>query len=338
MDRRAHSDFSPSKVIQKIYFWVLFPTKMYIRSFCSISPAGVLTPGTPLSDLLKAEGAATPCIEPDYKELIPPMQLRRMTKPVRTGVAAAKLCMQHANIDMPASIHVGTAYGMLQDSENFLQKMIVQEEQTLTPTAFIQSTHNTVAGQIALSMGCLAHNMTFVHKAHSFESAWMDAELMPETNGDILVGAVDEYTDTSFEILKRFGVYNEENTAGEGASFFLLSRTKQENTIARMVAFDMFTANDEQEAAEKANAFFQQHQVTPSANDIVLNGWKNTTAPKSFIQNEIIDFKQYCGEYPTAPAFAVALGCLVLKEKNAERCWILNAAGKHYSIYLMKRV
>lgn len=311
---------------------------MYIRSFCSISPAGVLTPDTALSALLKAEGAAAPCVEPDYKELIPPMQLRRMTKPVRTGVAATKLCMQQAGIDMPVSIHVGTAYGMLQDSENFLQKMIVQEEQMLNPTAFIQSTHNTVAGQIALSMGCLAHNMTFVHKAHSFESAWMDAELMPDQTGEVLVGAVDEYTTTSFEILKRFGVYHNENTAGEGATFFLLSRTPQENSIARMVAFDMFTASDPNEAEEKINAFCRQHQLTPEASDIFLSGGKDTAVPLLFSQNKIIDFKQYCGEFPTAVAFAIALGTLLLKEQNANRCWILNATGKHYSIYLIEGV
>jgi hypothetical protein len=310
---------------------------MYINSFCSISPAGVLTPDTVLSSLQQVNGTIAYCQEPDYKDIIPPMQLRRMTKPVRTGVAAAKMCMQNISENMPASIHVGTAYGMLQDSENFLQKMIVQEEQMLNPTAFIQSTHNTVAGQIALSMGCLAHNMTFVHKAHSFESALLDAELMPDQEGQILTGAVDELTQTSYAILERFGVYNDQNTAGEGATFFLLSNEKKEHSIAQLTAFDMFIADSTEHAEEKVIAFCNQHNLKIAEEDLVLTGTQDEFTPQAFKANKSIDFKQYCGEFPTAAAFAMAMASLYLKEEKTNRCWILNASGKHYSIYCLDK-
>jgi hypothetical protein len=308
---------------------------MYINSFCSISPAGVVVPDTILSSLQKVNGTIANCQEPDYKDIIPPMQLRRMTKPVRTGVAAAKICMQNISETMPASIHVGTAYGMLQDSENFLQKMIVQEEQMLNPTAFIQSTHNTVAGQIALSMGCLAHNMTFVHKAHSFESALLDAELMQNKEGQILVGAVDELTQTSYAILERFGVYYDQNTAGEGSTFFLLSPEKNKHSIALLTAFDMFIADSTELAEEKIAAFCDQNKLQIAEEDLVLTGMQNGFIPEVFNANKNIDFKQYCGEFPTAAAFAVGLASLHIKEKTANRCWILNASGKHYSIYCL---
>jgi 3-oxoacyl-[acyl-carrier-protein] synthase II len=311
---------------------------MYINSFCSISPAGVVVPDTELSSLQKINGAIAYCQEPDYKDIIPPMQLRRMTKPVRTGVAAAKICMQNIPETRPTSIHVGTAYGMLQDSENFLQKMIVQEEQMLNPTAFIQSTHNTVAGQIALSMGCLAHNMTFVHKAHSFESALLDAELMENKEGQILTGAVDELTETSYAILKRFGVYNDENTAGEGATFFLLSDEKSEHSIARLTAFDMFVADSAELAEEKVKLFRDQNQLKIEKDDFVLTGTQDGFLPKVFKANKNINFKQYCGEFPTAAAFAVALASLYIKEGKVGRCWILNSSGKHYSIYCVDKV
>lgn len=310
---------------------------MYIQRFCSISPAGVITPEDALSSLQHAQGATAPCIEPDYKNLILPMQLRRMTKPVRTGVAAAKLCLNHTGVDQPASIHVGTAYGMLQDSENFLQKMIVQEEQMLNPTAFIQSTHNTVAGQIALSMGCMAHNMTFVHKAHSFEGALLDATLMPDTGHAVLVGAVDETTDTSYAILERFGVYHKDNTAGEGASFFLLSHHKNESSLVKIAAFDMFTAASDADAQQQFRAFCDRHQLAVSKNDIFLNGLSNTLAslPEIFAGNKTIPYKAYCGEFPTAAAFALALATMQITENDAGRCWILTGQGRHYGVYVV---
>lgn len=316
------------------------PLKMYINSFCSISPAGVLTNSSSSDVPELAAGLKAPCLEPDYKELIPVMQLRRMTKPVRTGVASAKLCLQPGNI-VPDAIHVGTAYGMLQDSENFLQKMIDQEEQMLNPTAFIQSTHNTVAGQIALSMGCNAHNMTYVHKAHSFESALLDAALMLEDHPkyNLLAGAVDECTDTSYAILQRFGVYHDRNTAGEGATFFSLSAKAHNTSLAGITAFDMFTADTPEAIAEHWASFTAQYQVTPAPGDLFLNGIEALDpATHGFDPGNTTNYKQYCGEYPTAITFALALASLLVAEGKANRCWIGNGFGKHYSFWCLDRV
>ena len=316
---------------------------MYINSFCSITPAGCFTATDPVSDFPVLTTARASCVEPDYKDLIPPMQLRRMTKPVRTGVAAAQLCLQTAAVALPDAIHAGTAFGMLQDSENFLQKLITQEEQALAPTAFIQSTHNTVAGQIALSLGCYAHNMTYVHKGHSFESALLDAQLMLEEHADykVLVGAVDECTDTSYDLLRRFNVYAPGSTAGEGANFFLLSQQPQSTSLAHIKAFTMFTAQDETQAAQQIAAFLQHNDLQPTASDLFLNGdslsEKQSGANTLFKDQQTINFKSFCGEYPTASAFALALATVKIKEGNS-RCWILNRSGKHWSIWCIDKI
>jgi len=312
--------------------------KMYINRFCSISPAGILTQDTPVAALQQPAPGKAACIEPDYKELIAPMQLRRMTKPVRAGVAAAKLCLGEV---LPDAIHVGTAYGMLQDSENFLQKMIVQEEQTLNPTAFIQSTHNTVSGQIALSLACTAHNRTYVHKAHSFESALLDAALMlaerPEAT--VLAGAVDECTDTSYAILERFGKYTAADIAGEGAAFFTLSARRTQGTLAQLKAFDMFSAADEKTLAASLEQFLQQHELPVADNHLLLlnaPGFDHRTGGP-FRDLETITYNQYCGAYPTASSFGLAFGIALLKTATTGRCWILSGWGQHYSIYSLER-
>jgi 3-oxoacyl-[acyl-carrier-protein] synthase II len=311
---------------------------MYINSFCSITPAGTITSQDQALSLTGLSTVRASCMEPDYKDLIPPMQLRRMTKPVRTGVAAAKICLQAAAVALPDAIHAGTAFGMLQDSENFLQKMIAQEEQALAPTAFIQSTHNTVAGQIALSLGCYAHNMTYVHKGHSFESALLDARLMLEEHPDyqVLAGAVDECTDTSYDLLNRFGVYSAGIAAGEGSNFFLISGQEQKNSIARIVSFDMFTATEETEVVQRVPAFFDRLGFAPQPDDLLLNGTTGSWA-KLFADNPSLDYKKYCGAYPTAVAFALALATHKIKE-GVSRCWILNRNGKHWSIWCVDKI
>ncbi|WP_118972782.1 beta-ketoacyl synthase chain length factor [Taibaiella koreensis] len=309
--------------------------KMYINHFCSISPAGMLVPGVPVATLQQPGPGKAACAEPDYKELIPPMQLRRMTKPVRTGIAAAKHCL---GTEIPGSIHVGTTYGMLQDSEQFLQKMIDQEEQMLNPTAFIQSTHNTVSGQIALSLACTGHNMTYVHKAHSFESAMMDAAMMlaAQPGEMVLAGAVDECTDTSYTILERFGKYKTGDIAGEGAAFFTLSAHAGADSSAWLRAFDMFVADDDAAVAAQLARFQEQHQLAINHNDILLinaPGLKN--APDICSGIETIDYRRYCGAYPTASSFGLALATALLNEKRTGRCWILSGWGDHYSIFCL---
>ncbi len=309
---------------------------MYINSFCSISPAGVLDAHASFGDLHRPNGNTATCIEPDYKELIPAMQLRRMSKPVRIGVAAARLCLQQASQPMPDAIHTGTAYGMLQDSETFLQQMIERDEQTLNPTAFIQSTHNTVAGQIALILGCNAHNMTYVHKGHSFESAMLDAEMMLQEHPEyeVLVGAVDESTETSYQVLRKFDLYHEHNMAGEGASFFSITAKEQEQSLAKITAFEMFIALSDEEVNEQIAKFIKDHQLEIGKEDMLLNGsWTATKALKPFAGNPSLDYAQYCGAYPTASSFALALGTLMIKDSRASNCWIIHSFDKYYSIW-----
>jgi len=138
-------------------------------------------------------------------------------------------------MERPDAISVGTAMGCLQDTEQFLSKMIAQDEQMLTPTAFIQSTHNTVSGQIALLCGCHGHNLTYVHRGHSFEHALINTQLyLQQHPGEtVLAGGLDELVDTSVALMQRAGVYRTDATqsagaiAGEGAAFFTVSRQRE---------------------------------------------------------------------------------------------------------------
>lgn len=319
---------------------------MYIDSICSIGPAGLFRGKEHLQEVPAAVGGRMLCSEPDYKDLIPPMQLRRMSKPVRTGVAAAKLCLDGFT-DL-AAINIGTAYGMLQDSETFLDKMIAQDEQLLNPTAFIQSTHNTVGGQVALGLHCNAHNMTYVHNGHSFESALLDAELLLLQEGQqqkVLLGAVDECTGTSFDILADFGVYNEAVMAGEGAHFYLLSGKQSAASLAKIAAFEMFVAQDINAVAERVSTFIQDQPGQPAAADVFISGVNGSGISRenyaylgSHIFNDIkaVPFKKYSGEYPTASGFAAAFAVSLLD--SFASAWIVNNYGRYWSVYHIKRV
>ena len=116
----------------------------------------------------------TTAIEPAYKEFIPPAQIRRMSKAVKMSTVASHYALKEANVENPDAIIVGTGMGCSQDSEKFLKNLLDNNEEFLTPTFFIQSTHNTVAGQIALGLGCHAYNFTYVNTSSSLEFSFYE--------------------------------------------------------------------------------------------------------------------------------------------------------------------
>ncbi|MCK7560115.1 beta-ketoacyl synthase chain length factor [Chitinophaga sedimenti] len=183
--------------------------KAYIQGAGCISPQNTAADEPFLESVRSYEGNRLSVADPDYKQWIDIKLIRRMSRVIKMGVGASQRCLQDAGITMPDAIITGTAYGCLADTSVFLSKMVSQQEEMLTPTAFIQSTHNTVAGQIALMLGCHAYNNTFVHRAFSFENALLDS-LMILREGqakNILAGGLDEITDHSHAILQRFGLF-----------------------------------------------------------------------------------------------------------------------------------
>ncbi|HQW93271.1 MAG TPA: beta-ketoacyl synthase chain length factor, partial [Ferruginibacter sp.] len=167
---------------------------MYISATGNISPQKTFGHQPMLADTVVFTGNRLTAIEPDYKEFIEPKLIRRMSRIIRMGVAAAMECLQQANIKVPDAIITGTAYGCLEDTNSFLSKMVEFNEELLTPTAFIQSTHNTIGAQIGLMLQCNNYNNAFVHRGFSFESALLDGMMLLKEKdaSNVLVGAIDE--------------------------------------------------------------------------------------------------------------------------------------------------
>jgi hypothetical protein len=309
------------------------------------------------------------CREPDYKAYIPPMQLRRMSKAVRMGIGAAKIA---AGGDRTDAISVGTAYGCLHDTEIFLSKMVEQNEQMLTPTAFIQSTHNTVAGQIALLTGCHGHNLTYVHRGHSFEHAMINAQLyLNDHAGEkMLVGGIEELTETSVEVLKQAKVYREGTSkpesilkdiaegsiAGEGASFFLVGDEQKSKGSIVIKDICCFATRDTEAALQNVADFLHFNDLRKDDINLAvlgINGDKRSAAFYKRLREEILDtcsqaaFKHLCGEYPVASSFAVGMISEGIKKgfapgsvlnhppKKINRILLVNNFLHHYSCWYL---
>lgn len=310
--------------------------KLYIRSASAISPQQTFGNGPFLAETIIYNKPRLAVIEPDYKPFLDPKLSRRMSRVIKLGVAAAKDSLHRANVAMPDAIITGSAYGCVEDTVVFLTRIIEQEEEMLPPTAFIQSTHNTVAAQIALMLQCHAYNNTFVHKSFSFESALMDAAMLFAENeaSTILVGGIDEINDSNYTIFNRFDTYKKgdfTNTdlytvntpgtiAGEGAAFFVLSNQASGNDVASIEGFETSYKPDNIE--DVVVSFLNAHAIKLDAVDLILSG-RNGDAPSDtplvdlegglFKNNQIAHYKHLCGEYPTSSSFALWLAAHIVK-------------------------
>ena len=135
-----------------------------------------------------------------------------MSKIVRMSVVAAKTAMDEAGIMQPDAILTGTGMGCQADTEKFLNAILDNNETLLNPTAFIQSTHNTMGAQIALMLSNNNYNLTYVNRGFSFESALLDS-LMIINEGktkNLLLGGIDEITEESWLISTKTGMYKSE--------------------------------------------------------------------------------------------------------------------------------
>ena len=295
---------------------------VYIRSIANISPQPTF--GQPLAEALFAapappDGDRMRAIEPDYSRYVDPKMIRRMSRVIRMGVAAAMECLRSAGgADGPQgratgglatdAILIGTAYGCLEDTGVFLRRMIENKEEMLTPTAFIQSTHNTVGAQIALLLKNHGYNNTYVHRGWSFESALLDGIMyIAEHEGrKVLVGGVDEITDASHAILSRFGLYRDGTVDGEGAAFFLLSDEAGPENLARLDGVTTFyKPKNAEEIQENVVSFLSSYNLDINKIDLVISGG-SIDFPK------VLRYKALSGEYPTASAYALWMGAAVL--------------------------
>ncbi|HMH31436.1 MAG TPA: beta-ketoacyl synthase chain length factor, partial [Puia sp.] len=307
--------------------------KLYIKASACISPQKTFGQESFPSEPEAHRGDRLNCIEPDYSNLIDPKSMRRMSRIIKMGVATALECLRKSAVRLPDAIITGTAYGCLEDTAHFLSRMVENQEELLTPTAFIQSTHNTVGAQIALLLKCHQYNNTFVHRGFSFENALLDAMMLirEQEAKNVLVGAVDEITNTSHQILQRFGLYKREpianldlfasagkgTMAGEGAAFFLLtSQADPSNEVELQGMHSFYKPGDIRDIEKNISGFLEGLGIQMHEIDLVITGNNGDAAgdyvyhalEKSLFNNIPLGrFKHLCGEYPTAAAFAVWL-------------------------------
>ena len=130
------------------------------------------------------------------KDFITPMEARRMGKLLKAATLTSLTVLKEACVEIPDAIITATSYGMMENSEKFLEEMLENRESLLKPTLFMQSTHNTIGSSVAIRLCCHGYNITFCQGERSLEWGMKDAVRLIQTGRaeTVLVGCHDEST------------------------------------------------------------------------------------------------------------------------------------------------
>jgi len=289
-------------------------------------------------------------LDPDYKEFIPALQLRRMGKSMRMAVYAAQKAIQNAGNPSIDAVITGTGEGCLRDSEKFVEALWENEGGMLNPTPFIQSTHNMAAATIALALGCKGYNMTYTNNTNSFESADLDAMLFlnesPEEN--IILGGLDEVANQTLKFWEKFGFTKKENIRipitdwespgeiiSEGAGFFVVSGEKRENYRGKIT--NVKTVFEAENLTKMMVEFLQENQVKAEDLDAVILGMNGDkrydgiykkAAEELFSETPQLIFKNVLGEFDTVISLAVEVALKIFQQQRIPEVLKLNGKEK----------
>lgn len=314
--------------------------KAYINGISCISPQNTIDDNWFFETTIEPNVDHFNALEPSYKEYIAPNLLRRMGRAIKMGVATANLAIKQAELQNVDAIITGTGLGCFEDSERFLLAMLENEEQFLTPTSFIQSTHNTVGAQIGLIMKCHDYNFTYVHRGFSFESTVQDALMhFAEGKESILIGGIEEHT-PKFIVLNRKAKKFKDFDAlvpfwkssrrgiqmSEGAAFFVLNKNKSEKSLASVDGVKtVYKPKTATELLEKLNAFLSSYNLKLSDIDVTLMGFSSDVnfdkllvelLPAIEKESVAASFKHLSGEYHTASSFAMWTAVKLIEKQH----------------------
>jgi 3-oxoacyl-[acyl-carrier-protein] synthase II len=130
-------------------------------------------------------------------EWIAPMAARRMCRPSRLAVAAARMAVASSRLDsrsfVRASVIGATSYGPSLVTEKLIRQILLEGPQVASPALFTESVSNAPTAQIALALGAKGTNTTVTQRQAGplLALRWGMMEVATGRAPVALVGAVE---------------------------------------------------------------------------------------------------------------------------------------------------
>ena len=268
-------------------------------------------------------------VNPAFREYIAPNEARRMGNIMKRAIVTSLKVLKETGINHPDAIITGTSIGSLNYTEKFLDDLVENGEESLSPTYFMQTTHNTVSSPISIFTANHSYNTTYSHGGISFElalkDAWMQLNLGQISNA--LVGGHDEMVESYYELLRKTGYVGVEGMVpcGECAMSMMLNKQVSPDNLCELAGVSIFRMKSVQNIRKQLEALVEKANIKVETIQMVMTGVNGNpendrlyqpVLDELFPQAEHLQYKQLFGENYTVSALGLYAAAHLMKKQG----------------------
>ena len=215
------------------------------------SLSAALATGRPLAVPID-DGVAALVPDVDLSPWLPAASARRLGRPSRWAVAAARIALDHAGVTSfegrRVAVVLATSFGAVHFTEKLVHQILVEGPESAQPFYFSECVANAASAQVALALAATGANVTVTQReAGPLVALARGTAEVAEGRADLaLVGAADEMSPLLHGVLERFRAIARESPrpfdarrsgalAGEGGSIVVLE--PEADAVARQAGW-----------------------------------------------------------------------------------------------------
>ena len=268
-------------------------------------------------------------VNPAFRDYIAPNEARRMGNIMKRALVTSLKVLRETGIEHPDAIITGTSIGSLDYTEKFLDALVENGEESLSPTYFMQTTHNTVSSAISIYTGTHSYNTTYSHGGISFElaleDAWMQFCLGQISNA--LVGGHDEMVASYYELLQKTGYVGVEGMVpcGECAMSMMLNKQVSLDNLCELAGVSVFRTKSLQNIRMHLEILLKESQIDMADIQTVMTGVNGNpendclyqpVLEELFPQAEHLNYKHLFGENFTVSGLGLYAAAHLMKKQG----------------------
>lgn len=289
-----------------------------------------------MEEPLHYEEPLAKAVNPSFRDYMAANEARRMGGLMKRALVTTLKVLGETGIEHPEAVITGTSIGSLDYTERILDGMTENGEQALSPTYFMQSTHNTVGSALAIYTKTHGYNTTYSHGSISFDltvqDAWMQMQLGKISTA--LVGGHDEMTEGYFSKLQQVKYVGVEGMVpcGEMAMSMLLNTDSSVDHLAELAGIRMSFRPSGEQFQQQLDSLLAQAGMTLDDVSLVMTGMNGNPANDQLYKpmletlladKSTMDYKRVFGENYAASALGLYAAAHLLKQKDELKAILL---------------
>jgi 3-oxoacyl-(acyl-carrier-protein) synthase len=299
---------------------VATPAPLIVRRTACISGVGH---AQATRDAFRAARSCGGCLDDAaLSEGLPPRMIRRLKRLPKLALAlASRTCQGATQPEQPAAVCLGTGWGALSETCDFLKRLVDTDQAYPSPTDFVGSVHNAPAGQIAMLLGAKGANITTSGGDYSFEQALWSADLISGQSAEsVLVLGVDEnhaLLSPLFDASVRAAC-----APADGGGALLLQRDAGPGVALALLDYRSGVSSDGMAAMIERLGGAPNIRDTyaavlagcPAAHRRRTDQQLTDFMTLSRFEGPVIDYRRFSGEFAAASAVAAVMGVDMVRE------------------------